>query len=69
MKKIEDITWAWRPIGDYGKMTKPDFFCQNFFECQNFSKDDQPDDCPKQCDSCINEIIDHHSKKIDLTKK
>jgi hypothetical protein len=51
----------------YGRMTKPDFYCRSFIEKHNNLPKYQTDDCKKQCDSCVNEIIDHHAKKIIKT--
>lgn len=47
----------------YGKMTKPDFYCESFIDKHNNHPRYQPDDCKKQCDHCVNVIIEHHRNK------
>lgn len=58
-------------------MTEPKFYCTTFINCHSWLPEYQPKDCKKQCDDCINIIIDHHRKKTppipkeyyDLEKK
>ena len=44
-------------------MKKPDFYCTNFIYTHNNLKKYQLPECKKQCDKCINKIIDHHKNK------
>lgn len=45
------------------KMKVPKFYCENFIECQHNLPEYTPKDCEKQCEKCVNVILDHHSKK------
>ena len=37
------------------QLPKPDFYCFDYIKCTG--------SCKEQCDACVNEIIDHHTKK------
>lgn len=44
-------------------MKKPDFYCENFIECNSNLKEYQPSDCDNQCEKCIDIVLDYHLEK------
>ncbi len=51
-------------------MPNPGFMCKQYIDAHGNIKKYWPKHlCTKQCDDCINEIIDHHSKKLLTSKK
>lgn len=46
-------------------MKNPGFFCKQYINTHNNIPKFQPKNlCIKQCDNCINEIIEYHTKKL-----
>lgn len=44
-------------------MDTPKFYCKKFIKEQSYLPEYRTTICTEQCDNCINEIIEHHSKK------
>jgi hypothetical protein len=46
-------------------MPNPGFYCKQYIDTHNWIKEYWPKHlCTKQCDECINKIIEYHNGKI-----
>lgn len=52
-------------IEEPDKMPNPGFMCRQYIETHNNIKKYWPRGlCVKQCDECINKMLEHHIKKV-----
>lgn len=56
------IFWMVKKLWHFmSKKYKPSFYCVSFIECHNHLQ--KPKQCFKQCDNCVNIIIEYHRIK------
>jgi hypothetical protein len=41
----------------------PKFYCKTWIKEQGYMPRYKTEECKEQCDSCINAVLDYHSKK------